>query len=539
MLSFFFRYEGEWHNNKKHGYGITTFRDGSKEEGKYKCNILITSQKKKHLFLIRSAKFRERIEAAVSSAQRASKYALQKADIAVSRQSTARGKAEMADNIADHAKVDSEVAVATAKEFAPDFKPSVLERFERIRLRERFKPPVDVEQIMKSNSSHLQENRTQLNMDINFGNQNQIFGQQNVRRNSQLLKQSSIIDYSHKNTNHQLESSKTGGVFASYPENQQRQGTYSQYSQHQPSSNNYPTPQANVNKNQSASKQVEHNMDNLYNNNNNHENYSNIRNYDQQQLLQYQKTTQQSNYYDQQQIHQQRQDLQPIIKSDQYNNKSHVPSNISNLRENYNTNEISPSFHLDQSEIDFTQPQNDKLSSSMRKNSKPFLDGNKPNFSQSSIDHFDHYKRPPSRDSSVDRYARATNRMGGNSRQTSVERSTGIVPCATILTETPERTARAGSAFRGASGAAISNGAVITGTAGSRSQTPVFTQSNVQVVYSNSNQPFEDILLRQKSLGQDIIPSPREPKRTESLYLPPKLLLNQGAEKPKLKVSST
>lgn len=129
------RYEGEWHSNKKHGYGVTTFRDGTKEEGKYKCNVLVTSQKKKHLFLIRSAKFRERIDAAVSSAQRASKYALQKADIAVSRMATARSKGESADSVSELARVDSEIAVATAREFAPDFKPSVLDRFERIRAR--------------------------------------------------------------------------------------------------------------------------------------------------------------------------------------------------------------------------------------------------------------------------------------------------------------------------------------------------------------------------------------------------------------------
>lgn len=79
------RYEGEWFANKKYGYGVTTFRDGQKEEGKYKNNVLITSQKKKHIFLIRSAKFRERIDAAVNAAQRASKIALQKADIAISR----------------------------------------------------------------------------------------------------------------------------------------------------------------------------------------------------------------------------------------------------------------------------------------------------------------------------------------------------------------------------------------------------------------------------------------------------------------------
>lgn len=46
--------------------------------------------------------------------------------------------------------------------------------------------------------------------------------------------------------------------------------------------------------------------------------------------------------------------------------------------------------------------------------------------------------------------------------------------------------------------------------------------SSVQPVYSSPDQPFEDMLLKQRNLGQDIIPSPREPKRTESLYIPQK-----------------
>lgn len=79
------RYEGEWFANRKYGYGVTTFRDGTREEGKYKNNVLITSQKRKHMFLMRSAKFRERVDSAVNAAQRASKIALQKADIAISR----------------------------------------------------------------------------------------------------------------------------------------------------------------------------------------------------------------------------------------------------------------------------------------------------------------------------------------------------------------------------------------------------------------------------------------------------------------------
>lgn len=79
------KYEGEWYNNKKYGYGVTIFKDSTREEGKYKNNVLITSNKKKHIFLIRSAKFRERIDSAVNAAIRASQIALQKADIAISR----------------------------------------------------------------------------------------------------------------------------------------------------------------------------------------------------------------------------------------------------------------------------------------------------------------------------------------------------------------------------------------------------------------------------------------------------------------------
>jgi len=115
------KYEGEWYNNRKYGYGVTTFKDGSREEGKYKNNILITSNKKKHLFLIRSAKFRERIDSAVNAAQRASKIALQKADIAISRTATARGKAEQADYVAVCAGEDAAEARACAQSLAPDF----------------------------------------------------------------------------------------------------------------------------------------------------------------------------------------------------------------------------------------------------------------------------------------------------------------------------------------------------------------------------------------------------------------------------------
>merc|ERR550532_157421 len=115
------KYEGEWYNNRKYGYGITT-HGGVREEGKYKNNVLVTSNQKRHLFLVRSAKFRERIDSALNAAQRASKIALQKADIAISRTATARGKAEQADYAAVCANEDSSEARTCASNFAPEFK---------------------------------------------------------------------------------------------------------------------------------------------------------------------------------------------------------------------------------------------------------------------------------------------------------------------------------------------------------------------------------------------------------------------------------
>jgi len=85
---------------------VTTFRDGTVEEGKYKNNILITSQKKKHLFLARSRKLRDRIAAALSSAQRALKMAMQRSDMAISRMATAAAKAQNADAAAEQARME-------------------------------------------------------------------------------------------------------------------------------------------------------------------------------------------------------------------------------------------------------------------------------------------------------------------------------------------------------------------------------------------------------------------------------------------------
>jgi junctophilin len=116
------KYEGEWFNNKKNGYGVTTFKDGTKEEGKYKNNVLITDKKKAAKMLtLRSSKFRQKIDAAVTSSLKSGQIAQQRADIALARAVNARTKAHAAEVGAKQARADSEYARIRAHEVAPDF----------------------------------------------------------------------------------------------------------------------------------------------------------------------------------------------------------------------------------------------------------------------------------------------------------------------------------------------------------------------------------------------------------------------------------
>lgn len=120
-------------------------------------------------------------------------------------------------------------------------------------------------------------------------------------------------------------------------------------------------------------------------------------------------------------------------------------------------------------------------------------------------DHFDHYKRPPSRDSSVDRYSRAASRLA-NSRQPSVDKP---LPSAAVPTSESNRSSRAGSMARAPTPAG--NGAAVG--AGQPAYMVPSTPASPQP-------PFEDIILRKRGLGQDMVPSPLgQPKRTESLYV--------------------
>ncbi|XP_059618548.1 junctophilin-1 isoform X2 [Phlebotomus argentipes] len=519
------RYEGEWHNNKKHGYGVTTFRDGTKEEGKYKCNVLITSQKKKHVFLIRSAKFRERIEAAVSSAQRASKYALQKADIAISRTATARSKAELADIISDQARMDSDLAVATAREFAPDFKPTVLERFERLRTRERPRPPTEPPKLeMLSSPKSMSPEATKSPTSSAMAPARapsvapQPQSQAAFRRQSFQQHQQQSFDYSQMNNVSNVQYSQphslNSNVAASQTDYMASGPSMYQQQPVQPQPNN-----------------------SYMNQFSNHQLPNSQMTYAPTQQVPYNSTVVQQQQV-QQPLPQQQQQMYAMSSNmsttsgQSFGKMNSIPYNQPQPQTNpYGMPPNQQNYYMPDQQMMQQQPLQDYPTQVQggagvpsRRSSQMMPEGQRPMLGShaqpSSIDHFDHYKRPPSRDSSVDRYTRAASRLGGGfgSRQPSIDRTLPPAP----TTDTPDRNVRAGSAFRqmGPSPPSTSagNGTVMTGS-GSRSGTPVYQAPMAQPVYSSPNQPFEDVLLRQRTLGQDIVPSPAQPKRTESLFI--------------------
>lgn len=572
------KYEGEWYNNKKHGYGVTTFRDGSFEEGKYKNNILITSQKKKHLFIARSRKFRERISASVTSAQRALKMAKQRSDIAISRTETARTKAQSADIAADQARIDCELAVQMAREFAPDFKPLVLERFEKLRFRERHKgPAAAASQFSSSNAAAETYAGTavaqrptgfQKNRD---GSQNQAEFPVPSSMYSQQLPVTPQTDLSALVNQPQM--SAINQINQMYHQQQQQQQQQKlqqnnpqmnpayQYQPQQPPGSSYNQSNLSGSGSPQLSQIAKDNIDFKNTEAAHTANNMQMQQQQQQQLQREQQQQQQEQAY-QQQLMQQRQQQQQLLQQQRQQQLQQQQLQQQQLQQQqqqmqmqqqqqqlhqqnspmYGSNQVRrPSqiqYQLQQQQLLQQQQQQEQMMDNLNRSNKPPAMGQIGQ--QSSIDHFDHYKRPPSRDPSTDRYTRAASRLSGGfqSRQSSVDRGASSAGT-TNATDSgmPEQRPRAGSVFRGSTPApsagntpTTGNGSVPTGSgrlsrAGTPSlstNSPAAVSSTTESLFSKPNQPFEDILLRQRTLGQDIIPSPLQPKRTESLYMPVK-----------------
>ncbi|KAF7284210.1 hypothetical protein GWI33_022459 [Rhynchophorus ferrugineus] len=457
------KYEGEWYGNKKYGYGVTTFSNGEKEEGKYKNNVLITSPKKK-LFLMRSAKFRERIDAAVSAAQRASRFALQKADIAINRTAFARGKAEQADTAAAQAREDSEVAETVARQYAPDFKQPGLEKLKARQMKYR------------------EQNR---NLDVSFEQKDMLNSNQipNKIPNQNLNQLQNKIN---NPTMNQI----TPNAIGNKPMGQN------------------PGPQMNTfqPQQQSLQQSLQHQQQQLQ------QQHQQLQQQHQQQLQQQQllqNTFQQPNMYSQQNQFQPQKPFQPSVNSSMANstlqNNSFNPNNPSVSLNEHHQNNLPASEKVPNSDFAGMHDIGPRKSlagedlanaNSIRRMSRR-VSGDRPYLGnigqQSSIDHFDHYKRPPSRDSSVDRYSRATGRLSNSmagSRQPSVDRTS------TSRLETPDRTMRAPSVARGTTptpiglNSTVKNGSIPTG------------QGSPMTPQNNTNPPFEEIILRKRGLGQ-------------------------------------
>ncbi|XP_078120162.1 junctophilin-1-like [Sander vitreus] len=135
------KYEGEWLNNKRHGYGCTIFPDGTKEEGKYKNNALARSIRKQ-LILLKNTKTKQKVDRAIEGAVRAAAIARTKVEIAISRTSHARAKAEAADQAAQSASQDSDIARAVARELSPSFHQPGPDY-----IRQKYNEPVEVKEV--------------------------------------------------------------------------------------------------------------------------------------------------------------------------------------------------------------------------------------------------------------------------------------------------------------------------------------------------------------------------------------------------------
>ncbi|XP_063977064.1 junctophilin-1 isoform X2 [Diachasmimorpha longicaudata] len=483
------RYEGEWFNNRKYGYGVTTFRDGSKEEGKYKNNVLITSQKKKQLFLMRSAKFRERIEAAVNAAQRSSKMALQKADIAISRTATARGKAELADIAADQARQDSDLAQQTAKQFAPDFRQPGLERLKNREIPKYAPPPQDAmpsKSILSKGNNPPSTNVDQTTpvksagIDVNPPPTAQSISQsvnQSIRRASMKPGQNQINNSGLIGQTQITANSVLPSAFNNQPPNHLMNSLPNQYDYSGGVSGDCGTSAASVD---SGGGQFGQGYDNNGNSQGGVHNFSH-------QYPPHYPNTQVSPMVNQYGPPQNSYNLQMYGQS--AINQQQMPQQMQQQLQQ------QMQFQSDQTSV---EEQRAPLGASIRRNSRILTQQDRPvtGIGQTLNDRLDHYKRPPSRDSSVDRYRVPTRLIG--SRQPSVDKSI-------TSQDGVDRTVRGGSLMRSATPL---NGSVF----GSGAVTPIYTPP--------TSSQF-DIAFKSRGLGQEVIPSGSQPKRTESLYVTP------------------
>ncbi|XP_041984695.1 junctophilin-1 isoform X2 [Aricia agestis] len=539
------RYEGEWFGNRKYGYGVTTFRDGTREEGKYKNNVLITSQKRKHMFLMRSAKFRERVDSAVNSAQRALKIAMQKADIAISRTAVARGKAEQADAAADQALEDCDIAQSTAKQFAPDFKHP---GFDRIGLRERYRQKNYESNVTSNTQQEPDKMMDGKSIPNHIPPMHQQVPQMNKQIPNSVPSRRPSTQYPKpgqgqgdprlaNNTGYNVDNRNVGQPYDPYSYNtgqetwnntgnmqNQMPNAQKQYTPNDPSGYNMmPQQQSMDQSNQQFSNQGRRFSSSIRQPTNQkpQQEWNTTAGIPRRQSILAQPTHDPLGhpYIDSGTASYGRNELRTgtvhsegvldrqQMDQQQYRQTNEPPGYRQNVDQGYRQEpQMYRKPSMDQQNYRQTDQQmyRQQPMDQQQYNRQPAAEqeqingerdtraGNRP-----SIDYFDHYKRPPSRDSSVDRYGR-------RSRQPSVEAGnpTGGSRAGSVAPQQPTQASRPPSRAATPAG----NGHLASG----RGSVP---RSSIQ------QQPFEESLLRKRTLGQEISPSPYQPKRTESLYV--------------------
>lgn len=201
-------------------------------------------------------------------------------------------------------------------------------------------------------------------------------------------------------------------------------------------------------------------------------------------------------------------------------------------RDTLRRSQINSSIHQNRS-----SSSNPNTSSSHPYNANTNSSGN--SYQQAMSDHFDHYKRPASRDSSVDRFSRARSKTRGmtpeiqpqsqiqNSSQSRAS-SRHRTPFAMDNPNLQQQSSGSMSGLRSSSNMALDAALMADSNARLRAETPGRNSGKESPIGGGDNNSvmkgssvFDENIIRQRGLGQEIPPVPYTPKRTESLFLKP------------------
>ena len=111
-----YTYYGQWENNSRTGYGVLAHENGTKEEGQWQSGQLIVALKRRKINL-KSHQLESKVQGAYTQAVQAADAARNKALLAESRATSAMAKSKMAQVVAMRAERDASMAREKAEEY--------------------------------------------------------------------------------------------------------------------------------------------------------------------------------------------------------------------------------------------------------------------------------------------------------------------------------------------------------------------------------------------------------------------------------------